>query len=182
MRRDDDGLASPVALGNHHLLCEEDLRGRNLDTKVTTGDHDTVCLPQDLVKVGDTLFVLDFDDDLDVGTVWAEDVTDIANILGATDEGREDHVAAVLDTEAEVGLVLLRESGAVDVGLREVDTLARGKSTVVEGANVDVGAVNGGDEEGKDTVIDVDVLAGGGDLGKVGLGDKNTRSEIRKKR
>ena len=40
---------------------------------------------------------------------------------------------------------------------------------------MDVVAVNGGDEEGEDTVIDVDVLAGGGDLGEVGL-MKCTRS------
>ena len=159
-------------------MRKEDLARGDFDTEITTRDHNTVGLVENLVKVGDTLLVLDLDDDLDVRTVRAEYATDVTNIFGASDEGRKDHVDAVLDTEAEVGLVLLRESGEVDVGLREVDTLARGEGTVVEGANVNVVAVNGGDEEGEDTVIDVDVLAGGSNLGEVFLIEREAGSDF----
>ena len=37
-------LACDVALGDHHLLGDEDLCWRNLDTKITTSDHHTVRL------------------------------------------------------------------------------------------------------------------------------------------
>ena len=84
-------------------------------TKVTTGDHDTVRLPEDLVKVGDTLLVLDLDDDLDVCTIGAEDLTDVEDILGATDEGRKDHVDAILNTETEVVLVLLGQGWKIEL-------------------------------------------------------------------
>ena len=69
----------------------------------------------------------------------------------------------------QVGLVLLRKSGEIDIGLGKVDTLVRGEGTVVQGPDVNVGAVDRGDEESEDTVIDVDVLAGGCDLGQVFL-------------
>ena len=167
--RDNDRLSGDVALRNHHLLSKEHLTGRNLDTKITTSDHDTVSCLEDLVKVGDTLLVLDLDDDLDVGTVWAKDVTDVMDILGTTNEGREDHVHTVLDTEAEIVLVLFRESGEIHVGLGEVDTLARGDVARVQGANVNALAVDREDEKGEDTVVDIDQLAGGGNFGEVGL-------------
>ena len=151
LSRDDNGLASDVALGNHHLLGEEHLAGRDLNTQITTGDHDTIRLLQDGVEVGDTLLVLDLDDDLDVGTVGAEDVTDVTDILSAADEGREDHVDAVLDTKPQISLVLLRESREVDIGLRKVDTFLGGKCSLVETAHPDVGAIDCEDEKGQDT-------------------------------
>ena len=148
---DDDRLASHVTLRDHHLLSDEDLAGGDLDTEVTTGDHDTVGLLQDLVKVGDTLLVLDLDDNLDVGTIGAKDSTDVLDVLGATDEGGEDHVDTVLDTEPEIVLVLLGKSGQVDIGLGQVDTLARRKRAVVQRTDVHVRAIDAGDEEGQDT-------------------------------
>ena len=147
----NDRLAGLVALRDHHLLRKEDLARGDFDTEITTRDHNTVGLVENLVKVGDTLLVLDLDDDLDVCTVGAEDLTDIEDILGATDEGRKDHVDAVLDTETEVVLVLLGQSGEVDIGLGQVDTLARRKRAVVQRTDVHVRAIDAGDEEGQDT-------------------------------
>ncbi len=40
------GLPANVALGDHHLLGDEDLGRGDLDTQVTTGDHDTVGLAE----------------------------------------------------------------------------------------------------------------------------------------
>ena len=139
---DNNWLSSNVALGNHHLLGVEDLASGDFNTKVTTGDHDTVRLSQNFVKVGDTLFVLDFDDDLDVGTVGAKDSADILNILGTTDEGGEDHVDAVLDTEPEIILVLFRESGQVHIGLGQVNSLVGGEGAVIDSSDANIGTVN----------------------------------------
>jgi hypothetical protein len=146
----DDGLAGNVALGDHHLLGHEDLRRRDLDTEVTTGDHDTVRLLEDLVKVLDTLLVLNLDDDLDARAVGTEHLADLADVLSRTDERGKDHVDAVLDTELEVGLVLLGQGGEVDGSLGEVDTLARGEVARVERLDLDPVALNGDDLKGED--------------------------------
>ena len=138
----NDRLAGHVALGDHHLLSQKHLAGGDLDPEVSARDHDAVRLREDLVKVDQALLVLDLDDDLDVLAVGAEHLTDVAHILAAADKGRKDHVDAVLDTEAEVGLVLLRESGEIDIGLGEVDTLARRKGAVVDSADTNVGALD----------------------------------------
>ena len=168
----NDRLASLVTLRDHHLLSKENLARRDLNTEVTTGNHDTVGLPEDFVEVEDTLLVLDFDDDFDVGAVRAEDAPDVAHVLRATDERGEDHVDAVLDTELEVGLVLLGERGQVDVGLRQVDTLARAESAVVQRADAHILAFNGDHKERQDTIINVDELARCGDLRQVFLRHK----------
>jgi len=187
---DDNRLANDVALGDHHLLSEEDLAGGNFNTQITTGDHNTVGHSQDLVKVLDTLLVLNLDDDLNVGTVGTEDLADVQDILSTTDEGSKDHVYTVLDTELEILLVLLGESRKVDIGLGEVDTLAGAEGSVVESPNLDVRSVDRQNEQREDTytcarnqnreartcaigqgltVIDVDEFTGSGNLGKVRL-------------
>jgi len=187
LSRDDNGLANNIALGNHHLLSEEDLTGRNLNTQITTSDHDTVGHCQNLVKVLDTLLVLNLDDDLNVGTVGTKDLTDVRDILSTADEGSKDHIYAVLDTELEILFVLLRESGKVDIGLGEVDTLTGAEGSVVESPDLDVRSVDRQNEERQDTytrtqsetistnvhyqlrvrltVIDIDEFTGSGNLG-----------------
>lgn len=151
MSSTDDGLSGNVALGNHHLLGHEDLGRRDLDTEITTGDHDTVGLLQDFVKVEDTLLVLDLGNDLDVGTVGAENLSDLLDVVAGSDKRSEDHVDVVLDTESEIGLVLLRQGGEIDRGLGEVDTLARGEGTRVERLDAEPVALDGKDGEGEDT-------------------------------
>ena len=120
---DNDGLASHVALRDHHLLGDEHLASRDLNAKVATSDHDTVRLAKNVVKVLDTLLVLNLDDDLDSCTVRAKDSTDIADVLGRADERSKDHVNAILDTKLEVCLVLLAQRRQVDGSLGKVDTL-----------------------------------------------------------
>ncbi|RMZ72970.1 hypothetical protein GMOD_00009755 [Pyrenophora seminiperda CCB06] len=108
LRSANDGLTRNVALCDHHLLCNEDLAGWNLNTKITTGDHDTVGFPQNLIKVVHTLLVLDLGNDLDVLALLTEHLADGSNVAAAADKGRKYHVDLVLDTELEIGLVLLR--------------------------------------------------------------------------
>lgn len=166
---DDDGLSNDVALGNHHLLSKEDLAGRDLDAEVTTGDHDTIRLLENIVKVGNTLFVLNLDDDLDVRAFGAQDGANVANIVARADERRENHVNAILHTEREIVLVFLGEGGEINGGLWKVHTLARGDVARVEGSDVDVGSINRKNEQRENSVVDVDQLARRGDFGEVGL-------------
>ena len=55
-----------VALLDHHFLSQKDLFCRNLHAQVSSGNHDSVRCLQDVIKVLNTLLVLDFADDLDL--------------------------------------------------------------------------------------------------------------------
>ena len=164
----NDGLALDVTLGDHHLLSDEHLGSGDLDTQVTTGDHDTVGLVKDLVKVVDTLLVLNLSNDLDLPTLLAKDIADVTNVATTTDERSKDHVDLVLNTELQVVDVLLGQSRKVDIGARQVDTLAGRNVTVVQTlATQGLLVYDFKDLEGKNTVIDIDQLAGGDHLGDV---------------
>jgi hypothetical protein len=146
---------------------DKNLGAGDLDTKITTGDHDTVGLLENLVKVLDTLVVLDLADNLDVLALLAQNLADITDILSTADEGGKDDIDVVLDTKEKIILVLLGEGGQIDISLGEVDTLARADLAVVDSLDLDVGAVDLEDPEGENTVVDIDDLAGGDDLGEV---------------
>lgn len=164
----DDGLASHVAHGDHLLLGSKHLSSGNLDTEVTTGHHDAVSLAQDLGKVVETLSVLDLGNDLDVLALFAEDLPDGLDVLTAADEGGKDHVDIVLDAKAQVILVLLGQSGEIDIGVGQVDTLPRGDVTIVLGTDADGLIVDDVQNlECQDTVVDVDDTTRLDDLGDV---------------
>ena len=82
----DDGLASKVAHGNELLLGGENLSSGNLDTEITTGNHDTVGGLENLAEVVETLSVLNLGDDLDALALLTEDLTDVVDILSAADK------------------------------------------------------------------------------------------------
>ena len=55
-----------ICLFNDHLLDDRHFLNRNLNTHVTTGNHDTIGCFNDLVDILDSLMVLDLGNDLDV--------------------------------------------------------------------------------------------------------------------
>lgn len=57
---------------------------------------------ENLIEVGDSLLVLDLDDDLDVGSLGTKDLPDGEDVVGGSDERGEDHVDSVLDSEEEI--------------------------------------------------------------------------------
>lgn len=67
----DNWLARHVAHGNHLFLGSKHLSSWDLNTQITTGNHDTISLLENLGKVVETLSVLDLGDDLDVLSVLA---------------------------------------------------------------------------------------------------------------
>jgi hypothetical protein len=82
-----------------------------------------------------------------------------------TNEGGEDHVDAILDTKAEIGLVFLGEWGKIDVGLGEVDTLLGRNLAIVDALALEGLVISHlEDLEGQDAVVDVDDAAGRDDL------------------
>lgn len=164
----DDGLALDVALGDHHLLGKEHLGGGDLNTEITTGNHDTVGLLEDLIEVVDTLLVLDLGNDLDLLTLLAEDGTDVLDVLAATNERGKDHVDLVLDTELQVGNILRGQSGEVYVSAGKVDTLTGRDVAVVQALDLEVLLINNLDHlERQNAVVDIDELSGRDHTGDV---------------
>ena len=82
----DDWLARHVAHGNHLLLGSEHLGCWDFNTQITTGNHDTIGLLEDLGKVVETLSVLNLGDNLDVLSLFAENLADGLDILTTADE------------------------------------------------------------------------------------------------
>jgi hypothetical protein len=175
----DDWLTGQVAHGDHLLLGSKDLSGWDLDTEITTGDHDTVGLGENLSKVVETLSVLDLGNDLDVLALLAEDLADGLDVLTTADEGSKDHVDVVLDTKPQVGLILLGESWKVNIGVWEVDTLLGRDLAVVSGSAADGLVVNDLDDiKGENTVVNVDDTAGLDDLGDVLVVDVPKKKKV----
>lgn len=164
----DDGLASQVALRNHHLLADGHGLGGDLNTEITTSDHDAVGLLENLGEVLHALVGLDLGDDLDVAALGAENLADVLDILGSPNEGGKDVVEVFLDGELDVSLVLGRQGGEVNVGHGEVDTLLVGEDAGVDGADLDGrGGLDRNHVEGENAVVDVDLLADVDLLGQV---------------
>lgn len=82
----DDGLAGNVAHGDDLLLGSKHLGGGDLNTQVTTGNHDTIGLGENLSKVVETLPVLDLGNNLDLLAILAKDLTNVLDVLAATDK------------------------------------------------------------------------------------------------
>lgn len=126
-------LAGDVALGDHHLLCYEHLRGRDLNAEITARDHDPIGDLEDGVEVVHALLILDFGNDLDVMALRAKDVANVQDVLLTPDEGGENHIDAVLDAKLQVSLVLLRQRGKVDVRAGQVHALLAADLAIVDG-------------------------------------------------
>ncbi len=60
-----------------------------------------------------------------------ENLTDLVNGGGISDERCEDHVNSLLNTEEKVRLVLLRNSWQIDIGARQVDSLFASQFTAI---------------------------------------------------
>ena len=68
-------LADQDTLNTRNTLC------RDLDTQITTGNHDTVSGFQDLVDIIHAFLVLDLGDDLDRAVIFIQDTLDIQHVL-----------------------------------------------------------------------------------------------------
>ena len=169
----DDALA----LGDGHLdqvlLDLGQLVVGHLDAEVAARDHEARALGEDLADVVDALHVLDLGDDLHVLlAVLLEDVLDVEDVLLGAGKGGGDEVDALLQAEDDVGAVLVRDEGHVELDAGDVDGLAVGERAGVERAADDVGAVlDLLHLEGDEAVVDEDAGAGLYVVRQAGVGD-----------
>ena len=93
--------------------------------------------------------------------VLLEDVLDVEDVLLGAGKGGGDEVDALLQAEDDVGAVLVRDEGHVELDAGDVDGLAVGEWAGVERAADDVGAVlDFLHLKGNQAVIDEDAGAG----------------------
>ena len=82
----DNRLAGNVAESNEFLLSSKDLRRRNLNAQIATGHHYAVGGRKNLLEVVQTLAVLNLGDNLDMLAILPENITDVMDISGGSDE------------------------------------------------------------------------------------------------
>ena len=128
----DNLFSRSVYFGNDILLDNRNILKRDLNTHVTTGDHDTVSYLNDAVDVVNTLLVLDLGDDLDVlSTVFLKDITDFFDIGCCSGERSGNEIIAFFDTKQDIVVILRADEWHVYFYTRKVDTFLIAENTTV---------------------------------------------------
>ena len=153
-------LASHVALRDHHLLRDEDLRCWNFDTKIATSNHDTISLLEYGIEVVYTLLVLNLRNDLNLFACLTEDAADVLDVVSRSNERSKDHINLILDAKLEICNILLGQSWKINICARQVHTLLGGDLSTVERPDANGLIIHNLDDlERLDTIINVDQLA-----------------------
>mmetsp|Transcript_55601 Transcript_55601/g.97433 ORF Transcript_55601/g.97433 Transcript_55601/m.97433 type:complete len:365 (+) Transcript_55601:196-1290(+) len=154
------GLASQVALADHHLLRQKHLLDWNLHSQVPSRHHDTIRLGQNLVKVLHALLVLNLRDDLDIGAFLAQHRANKVDITALAHETRRNEVHLVGHAEVlQIGDILLSERGQVHHGAGQVHVLGAAERGVVEHAGHHGGCLNLGHLQHQSTIRHEDLAA-----------------------
>ena len=169
----NDGLAGNIGLTDHVLLGKENLFGRDLHTKITTGNHDTIGSGKDLGVVLKTLEILNLANDLDVSILLTEDLADLVNIGGLADKRGGDEIDLVLAAPVlDVMDVLLGKGGKVDDNAGQVHVLTLADLSIVVNASLDLTGSLVAGKDGKDerSIGNENLLAGVDGHGEGGVG------------
>ena len=125
----DDRLGVLASQLDDALGGQRDLFQRALDGHVATGGHDTVERLDDVLKVLQSLRLLDLGDDRDTTAFLVHDLVGAVDVGGETHEGHGDDVGTGADGPTQVGLILLGQSRQGDGDARQVDALVGGHRT-----------------------------------------------------
>lgn len=172
----DYGLAGNVALGDHHLLGQENLLRRNLHTEIASGNHDGVRLSEDLVEVLETSLILNLGDNLDVTATGSQDLSYLTNIVGLLHERSRDKVDTLRDGKVdEVILVLLSDNGELNLATGQVHVLSLTELSGVQDLGSDPVVTDLGDLQDDGSVRHEDLAANLDTLGKKRVTYRNLR-------
>ncbi len=99
----DSRLANDVSLTDDVLLVNRNHHGRNLNTKVATGNHDAISSFQDGIDIVIAFLVLDLGNDVDVRLAHLNaDLTDCIDIACSSDKGSEDKINVHFTAELDI--------------------------------------------------------------------------------
>ena len=118
-------LADKLALNTRNALYG------HLDTQVATRNHDTIGSVDNLVDIVDTLLVLNFRYNLDVGIIGVQNGLNGTHISCRAHKGVGNEVDILLNGQHDVLTVLAGQCGQVDMSTRHIHTLMRPQHTIV---------------------------------------------------
>mmetsp|Transcript_23247 Transcript_23247/g.55634 ORF Transcript_23247/g.55634 Transcript_23247/m.55634 type:complete len:282 (+) Transcript_23247:654-1499(+) len=111
----DDEFALNIGLGGDHVLGKEDLLWRDVCAQVAPGNHHSICLLDDVIKILQGRNGFDFGHQLDVCTPHVcKQVSDVDNVLCTLHEGCGDGVHPSLHSIFHVFPVLRRQDRQVE--------------------------------------------------------------------
>ena len=155
----DDGLCPAACHVDCLLLDEGNLGEGQLNTEVTTSDHDAVELVDDVLQVLNCLGLLNLGNDGYADTLFVHDLVDGVNVCAGTDEGECNDVCTHLQCEAQVVRVLLGQRGQGDCCAGQVDALVVGDGTTDDHAGANAGGGYLNSFEADLTVVEQELVA-----------------------
>ena len=165
---DDDRDAAGAGGADDAFLGEGDLLRGKLDAQVAAGDHDGVGQGEDGVEVVEGLGLLDLAHDPGAA---GGDRAGLGHVLRTLDEAEADEVDPVVEGEAEVGVVLVREGGDGEDHVGDVDALAVGQGAADDHLGFQVVAAGVEDAEAELAVVEQEVGADGGGADDLRVGE-----------
>jgi hypothetical protein len=151
-------LASRAA--DHVPLDDRHLLERHLETEIAARHHDRVHEGENARQVGDDLRALELRDDGQARPLLEEELAHLLDVGGRAHERHGDVVHAVLDPEAEIVLVLGRETGNRQRQPRQRHTLVVGHDSAGRDAAVRLARLHALDDELDRPVVHPDLVAG----------------------
>ena len=114
------------------LLDNRYIFRRDLNTHVTSGDHDAICCFNNLVDIVNALLVLNLCNDLNLFTaVFFQDFSYFADIVCSTCKRCCNEIKSFLDTEEKIIMVFFTDEWHLQVCTRNIDTLPVANHTCI---------------------------------------------------
>ena len=136
LRGDDYRLVKILALGDDALLLQWHLRHVNLDTQVTSRDHDAVGLGHDFVESIQRFTLFDLRDDARPRTAGADDVFERADFVGRTHEAEAYEIDARFRCPNRMLMVVDADCRCAQMHAWQVDALTATNRALLDDAEL----------------------------------------------
>ncbi|CCY85301.1 eC1118_1A20_0364p [Clostridium sp. CAG:149] len=109
-----------------NLLC------RNLNSHITSGNHNSIAGFQDGIQIFDTLCILNLCNNKHIGTMLIQNLTNLTDCRCISDKGGRDHVKSGRDSKEDILLVLVGQSRELNFHIWYIDSLLLPKLTSID--------------------------------------------------
>ena len=121
-----------IALADDHFLDIRNLTRRNLHTKITSGNHNTICSLDDLINIFNAFGILDFGNDSNImSAIFIQKLTDFFNRFCITDKRSCNIVKLLCNSKQNIIFILLCNSRKLHIHIRNIDSFALSKLAAV---------------------------------------------------
>ena len=117
-------LTSKIALLNQHLLNSWNLLCWNLNTHITSSYHDTISKFKNLIDIVDTFLVLDLSNNLHIGILLCDDLSDLTDCCSISYEWCGNKLKSKVCTKAKIFFILICKRWKLNWYTRYIDSLS----------------------------------------------------------